>query len=549
MKQILGSCLAALILSQGALAQIRERVYSDPSLPPREALDRMRLVQAWYTVVPVGGRRDGLLSVQVSGPDILVQTRSGIVSRIDAETGRVHWRVLAGKPYENWLPLAYTSSMIFVLKGNDLSALNRKTGDVLWTYSLPGGVSAPPIADELQLYLGMGTTRLLAYAIPTYDFQGRPVTGLGDQLPPAPYSPQSRAALGDGPSYGAELGLGMTSRGKVGVRPYLRWDTLTNLKLDLDPVLTDAAVVVTSSTGDVYGYPKFPREAGRNPELFRLRTRDSIPFPPAQYGNEIYVGSNDATLYAFDVDRGRLKWRYISQTPIAERPVALEKDLFIIARGNGMSKVDRASGDAMWKIPYGNRITEFNSEAIQFVAANPKFVYALDITERLLVIDRKLGTTLSRLNVPGFSIGVANHLTDRIYLAAHNGLIVCLRDRDYPAPFAHRLLLTPQAQLEEKLNTLVTLEPGEPQPFMDLINALKTKYGLKISVSTRAFRDDNREAVLDQKVAIPQVQQRPLREVLKLILDQIQATSVILDDSILIVPAGEPVAPVPPAMP
>jgi hypothetical protein len=142
---------------------------------------------------------------------------------------------------------------------------------------------------------------------------------------------------------------------------------------------------------------------------------------------------------------------------------------------------------------------------------------------------------------------VANQLTDRVYLAAHNGLIVCLRDRDYPAPFAHRVLLTPQAQLEQKLNTLVTIEVADPQPFMEVIEAFKMKYGLKIAVSVRAFRDDNKEAALNQNVTLPRVQQRPVVEVLKLILDQIQATSVIFEDTILVVPAGE--APPPPAMP
>jgi hypothetical protein len=31
-------------------------------------------------------------------------------------------------------------------------------------------------------------------------------------------------------------------------------------------------------------------------------------------------------------------------------------------------------------------------------------------------------------------VAVTNELTDRLYLASHNGLIVCLHDRAYPTP-------------------------------------------------------------------------------------------------------------------
>src|SRR3954471_17959777 len=70
----------------------RARIYSRPELPSKEALSRLNLRMAWRGYVPVDGRRDGLVRVELDRKDLFALTRSGSVQRMDAETGKVYWR-------------------------------------------------------------------------------------------------------------------------------------------------------------------------------------------------------------------------------------------------------------------------------------------------------------------------------------------------------------------------------------------------------------------------------------------------------------------------
>src|SRR5262249_5745018 len=84
------------------------------------------------------------------------------------------------------------------------------------------------------------------------------------------------------------------------------------------------------------------------------------------------------------------------------------------------------------------------------LAVNPKFVYATDRAGRMVVLDRDRGRELSRYNVRDFVVPTANELTDRIYLAANDGLVVCLHDRDYPTPVAMKKLVKPGTPVAPK---------------------------------------------------------------------------------------------------
>ena len=84
---------AAVGLTMPVLAQsARSQLYSTPLPPPREVLDRLNLQMNWRVYVPMDGRHDGLATVQLHGPDLYVQTRSGMMALLDAETGVTRWR-------------------------------------------------------------------------------------------------------------------------------------------------------------------------------------------------------------------------------------------------------------------------------------------------------------------------------------------------------------------------------------------------------------------------------------------------------------------------
>src|SRR5579885_2190690 len=92
MKQLAHTLLAAMIAAAGTISSLqaqqpRSMWYTQPVPPPQELLDRLNLKMGYRIYVPMDGRQDGLVTVQLQGRDLFVQTRSGMVAMIDAETG------------------------------------------------------------------------------------------------------------------------------------------------------------------------------------------------------------------------------------------------------------------------------------------------------------------------------------------------------------------------------------------------------------------------------------------------------------------------------
>jgi hypothetical protein len=213
-----------------------------------------------------------------------------------------------------------------------------------------------------------------------------------------------------------------------------------------------------------------------------------------------------------------------------------------------MYRIGRAVGDPQWRIKRGNRTLEANPDAERFLAANPKFVYAADKSGRLLVLDRGLGTQLSSYDTREFAFPIANEMNDRLFLAANNGLIVCLHDKEYDKPYLHQKQLGEQygrdfadrvKLVKEALARKVT-HPGypEPQPLSEAIEKLRKAYNLQIFCSDRAFTTANPplDPVNDKLVTVPKVDGVPLGEFLKKVFAQVGATYELTGHLIQVIP-------------
>jgi hypothetical protein len=158
--------------------------------------------------------------------------------------------------------------------------------------------------------------------------------------------------------------------------------------------------------------------------MYRFKADAPLAAPVGQYNDTAYVASTEYDVYALDMRAGKITWRFVSGTPITRKPEVNDDDVYISPNRPNLARVDRLSGEKLWSNPKADR----------FLAANKKFVYALDANGRLFVLDRKHGTILSTLDTRDFVVPVTNELTDRLFLASNDGLLVCLHDRDYPKP-------------------------------------------------------------------------------------------------------------------
>ena len=99
-RSVLPVLTGLLLLTSSLPAQIgRDKIYSRPEIPSKEALARLNLRLGWRAYVPTDGQKDALVKIELDGKDLIALTRSGIVQLMDAETGKVHWRTTVGKAY------------------------------------------------------------------------------------------------------------------------------------------------------------------------------------------------------------------------------------------------------------------------------------------------------------------------------------------------------------------------------------------------------------------------------------------------------------------
>jgi outer membrane protein assembly factor BamB len=530
-------CALLLLLAAAAASDNPTRIWSQPSPPSREALDRLNLEMAWAVYVPMDGKRDGFFSIQADGNQLIVQTRSGMFSLIDAEDGgRALWRSRPGRPYQASLAPAFNSKCVFINDSGDIYGLERETGAVQWKYPLRVTLSAPLSADEYKIYLSNVEARLIALTLPAIS------------------TPEGRSA--SPPKKSDQTGAPPVSTVTVAptaeeTTPVINWDYDTNQRVENKAILSKDAIFMSIFNGTYLGVPKTGDLAFGNVELYRYAGDSRFSAPPGNSDDAAYLGTEDSHLYAVGVDSGKVLWRYIPGKPVTRAPVsvdvsdgaAVDHDLYVTADVKGMARLNRETGEPLWNI----RGHDFSPEADRILAVNPKFVYATDGAGKMLVLDRKNGAQLSRYDVSDFVFPVVNNQSDRIYLASNDGLIVCLHDKDFAKPLLYHATTAPASEkaladrikeLKDKLAKPIS-DPGGPETtFKAWREKIAKEHGVKIFVSTKAFKENVPPVPGpdDRMIQPPKVDNKPLGDVLRDVLTPLDATYTQLEDTIVIGP-------------
>ncbi|MCI0456265.1 MAG: PQQ-binding-like beta-propeller repeat protein [Gemmataceae bacterium] len=410
MKALLTAIVAVALAAATAWSQPEPvRIYTNPRAPSREVLERLDLSLVWQTRLKTDRARDGLFSIQFmpgpTGMRLLVQTLRGEVIQLDAENGDSIWQAQVGSPY--WPPrqLAFNSEQIFVTRRELMFVLGRETGKHLlwsiekdlgrpiWGMNLEGIPVAGLAADEDSVYVPFDS-RVSGYYVP--EFRKIYLLQLREQ---------TEEAIRRQPS------------------PQLRRDwteLLEPQRLQQAPLVMGDFLGLIATDGTFLTMNKY-----EGTETGRFQVEKKVLAQAAQYHHMAYVASEDSQLYAFDTARGKLAWRFPGTAPILLPVHANDRDVYLSPYKVGLYRIDRIQGTARW----------LNREAERFLATNYKFLYALDRRGSLLVIDYDRGTTLASYgSTRDWTVIVPNELTDRIYLAAHDGSLLCLRHRDNPTP-------------------------------------------------------------------------------------------------------------------
>lgn len=451
------------LLSTLSAQEHREDLFTRPTVPQKEVLDRLHLTLEWQKRIPMLSKKDGIFSCQTAwifSPDnkfkqldLIIQTRSGLVLSMNADTGRLRWQTRVGNLYQVTQPAGFNNLQVVVIRETELHGLSRITGKTLWRIELPGVATTPPVVDEEHVFVALGARNVYAYNLP--------------------------------------------ARGAT--KPSQDWRYRSLIPLEMAPSLTRNFLIMPSSVGTV-----LVLEKDRPKEFRRSEMKDRLLAPASVHAKEavLYLGSRDSTARADTIEPSLTAepWRYLAGGAVSRPPFVTDESVYFVSKGAGLSRVLRRSlsGTEVAKILVNRGyvdpvalekvrkdlrdeannarvlldqleirrlLTRRQRESIQWqggvslwssrtgdrvAAVNPKFVYAIDHRGYLLVLDRKQGRQLSRFNVREFVYPITNSATDRLYLAAHDGTLICLRDKAYNLP---QVMQTP-------------LEPFIPKPIV-----------------------------------------------------------------------------------
>lgn len=216
-----------------------------------------------------------------------------------------------------------------------------------------------------------------------------------------------------------------------------------------------------------------------------LISRGRFVTGPVRFQNVAYVADDIGTVTAWGIEANSMAWKANVGGPVNRALMVTESDVFVTGERIGLWRLERATGEPMWRIPRGKDTIGYISDGARVLSVGPRVVYATDLANRLLLLDRQTGLRLGLLDTSAWVVPVMNNQTDRLYLAANDGSLVCLRDRDMATPFKH---LPDNRRLEIKSKNL-----------RQLVEEMKLKYGKNLSISKRAFQSIGMEIPYDKE--------------------------------------------------
>ncbi len=348
---------------------------------------RHGLTRAWYAQVGSPRSTGPISHVHYHAGIVLVQTTQGMLTGLDAETGRTLWSTQVGPRGRLCTEAAANDDYVAVANGSVLFVLDRARGEILWQKQVTGVPGAGPALTATHVFVPMITG-----LIEGYEFEK------GAKQSPWKYN----------------------SAGRVLV----------------PPLVTPQSLSWTTEKG--YFFVASPEAQGIR---YRLETRGAIQSRPGYWTPNLYACSTDGVVYALNEATGKIAWKYSVGDAIFTSPVAIEDKVFVTCELSGMICIDAKTAEQVWVSP---RIA-------QFLAASPTRVYTCDKLGRLVVLDLKTGSRVGMMPLDEISIRLTNPRSDRVYLGSSNGVVQCLHEVALKSPVLHNPPKPELPELKAKL--------------------------------------------------------------------------------------------------
>ena len=160
-----------------------------------------------------------------------------------------------------------------------------------------------------------------------------------------------------------------------------RWAYDVGAPIAASPIVTANNLLVTNAQG------QYHLLTADGSILKSGRTFARISATPAVNKSEIYVASEDHTLYALTQPTLQDRWKYRAPRPLTKSPIIIQNAVYVPVPHYGLIAIDALTGDVLW---------EFRDRGAHPVEARDGRVL-LQTANELQLVSVNTGTTISRV--------------------------------------------------------------------------------------------------------------------------------------------------------
>lgn len=219
---------------------------------------------------------------------------------------------------------------------------------------------------------------------------------------------------------------------------FIKWYYTTGAQIENEPVVLTDRVIFAASDGIVYA-----ATLDKGKLYYRFYTNSTIAAPISSLDRFMYIATSDYEVFSVDMKNGKLRWRFLPGYPVYEKPIPFAKEVYITPQGAGLFSIDAESGRAKWQNPY----------AVRLVAVSRSHCYAYDRMSRLLILSREDGHKVGHFDLQSFTVTCENQFNDRIYVATPDGIILCMHEVGQKEPHLH----------PQQIDVLAKAKEGKPK--------------------------------------------------------------------------------------
>ncbi|MFO0961725.1 MAG: PQQ-binding-like beta-propeller repeat protein [Phycisphaerales bacterium] len=329
----------------------------------------------------------------------------------DALGYRIVWQTdpLATKDATMQVATPGDDSVWFGDSAGSVVRVRRDSGEVVWRSSTYQGLERMVSIDHLPQ--GKSDTVYVVTEINCVTLDG------------ANGALQRRTSFAQLPSTApAVYGPYMISGTRTGLVAWYQYATGYNWRATTIGGLVNARVTVT---GDVAlaGSSKgvvFALDAGSAGVIWQRKLAAGVEATIAADERAAFVASRDQSLWAFDLQRGRVLWQYFTQSPLVNDPVRLGDGLYLQIPEQGLVSFnphpqEKPDGEVRWKSKAaGDVIGRMGSNLIAWDKASRTFTQ----------VDAGTGRIVEQRALPQVaSIVVAPKINGDLYLASEDGRV------------------------------------------------------------------------------------------------------------------------------